>query len=105
MIETLNNANFETFVFGNTNLVLVDVWAPHCGPCETLGKILEDIDNCNYAGVVITKLNMEDNLDIASRYKVRGLPTLLFFENGECTFRFSGLVSKSKIEEKISELI
>ena len=104
MIETLNNTNFKTIVIDNTNLVLVDVWAPHCGPCKTLGKILEDIENQHSYGVVIAKLNMEDNLNIASTYKVRGLPTLLFFKIGECIFRFSGLVSKDKIEDKISML-
>ncbi len=85
--------------------VVVDFWAEWCGPCRMLGPIIEELSN-DFAGKVeVGKLNVDENQESASKYGVRSIPTVLFFNNGELTDKFTGVAAKAVFEEKINTLV
>ncbi|KWT92768.1 thioredoxin [Candidatus Magnetominusculus xianensis] len=94
-------ANWSTEVLGASELVLVDFWAVWCGPCRMVAPIVEDMAK-EYAGrLKVLKLNTDENPDIASKYKIMGIPTLMLFRNGEKIDQLVGAVPKHQLKEKI----
>jgi thioredoxin 1 len=97
----LTNENFDSEVVAHQGTVLVDFWAPWCGPCRMVGPVVEQIAT-EYAGrAKVAKLNTDEASDIASRYGIRSIPTLLFFKNGEVVQQLVGAYPKGKITEKL----
>ena len=97
----LTNENFDSEVISHQGTVLVDFWAPWCGPCRMVGPVVEQIAT-EYAGrAKVAKLNTDEASDIASRYGIRSIPTLLFFKNGEVVQQLVGAYPKPKITEKL----
>ncbi|KJR41430.1 thioredoxin, partial [Candidatus Magnetoovum chiemensis] len=98
-------ATWETEVLKADLLVMVDFWAVWCGPCRMVAPIVEELAK-EYAGKVkVVKLNTDENPDIASRYKIMGIPTLMFFRNGEKVDQLVGAVPKPQLKDKIEALI
>ncbi len=95
----LNNENFNDFINSN-NKVLVDLWAPWCGPCRMLGPVLEEVA-ASHPEIVIGKVNVDDNEELARRFNCQSIPMVLLFENGEFKKQFIGYNSASFIEEFI----
>ena len=97
----LNNENFnQTINSGKT--VLVDLWAPWCGPCRMLSPIVDEVaEDAENLGIIVAKVNVDDNIEIAQKYSVSAIPTLLIFKNGELANKSVGLVSKEEILELI----
>ncbi|MCG6553323.1 MAG: thioredoxin [Candidatus Magnetominusculus sp. LBB02] len=94
-------ANWTAEVLGAKELVLVDFWAVWCGPCRMVAPIVEDIAK-EYAGKLkVLKLNTDENPDIASKYKIMGIPTLMLFKHGEKIDQLVGAVPKNQLKEKI----
>ncbi|MBF0568325.1 MAG: thioredoxin [Nitrospirae bacterium] len=94
-------ANWAAEVLGAKELVLVDFWAVWCGPCRMVAPIVEDMAK-EYAGrLKVLKLNTDENPDIASKYKIMGIPTLMLFKNGEKIDQLVGAVPKHQLKEKI----
>ncbi len=81
--------------------ILVDFWAPWCGPCLRVGPVLEQISK--EKGTQIGKVNVSDNQEIAGKYGVRGIPTMIIFENGKEKGRIVGAYPKEAIEKFIEE--
>jgi thioredoxin 1 len=101
MIE-LNDENFEQEALNSDKLVVVDLWAPWCGPCVALSPILEEISNeADGEKVSVVKLNVDNNPKTANKYKIRSIPTILYLRNGEVLDRSIGLPSKESILSKI----
>lgn len=97
--------NFEELVLKSDIPVLVDLWAPWCGPCRQIGPTVEEIAN-EYAGKIkVVKVNIDDNPSVAANYKVMSIPTLLIFNKGEVEGQIIGLVGKNKILDKFANLI
>ncbi|MEZ3519435.1 MAG: thioredoxin [Muribaculaceae bacterium] len=84
--------------------VVIDFWATWCGPCIKLGPVVEELAE-KYPDVVIGKLNIDDNDEIASANRVRNIPTVLFFNNGELKERSVGLVKLSDLEAKLQAIL
>ncbi|QUL35805.1 thioredoxin [Treponema pallidum] len=78
-------------------LVIVDCWAPWCGSCKMLGPVLEEVESEVGSGVVIGKLNVDDDQDLAVEFNVASIPTLIVFKDGKEVDRSIGFVDKSKI--------
>lgn len=87
----------------NNEFTVVDFWAPWCGPCRMLGPVVDELAEAN-EGVAIGKLNIDNNMETALKYGVRGVPTLIFFKNGEVVDKVVGVRSKADLQDKINAL-
>ncbi len=104
-ILEVSNDTFEQEVLKSEIPVLVDLWAPWCGPCRALTPTVEAISAEFEGKAKIVKLNIDDNPMIAAEYQVMSIPTLLFFKDGKVQSQIIGLVDKSKIESKLQSLL
>jgi thioredoxin 1 len=95
-ILELNNANFQSTVESGTP-VLVDFWAPWCGPCRVIAPILEEIAKEFDGKSRVGKVNVDDSPEIASRFGVRGIPTLILFKDGQIKGQMVGVNPKASI--------
>ncbi|AUS06742.1 thioredoxin [Pseudotamlana carrageenivorans] len=82
--------------------VLVDFYATWCGPCKTLGPILKDVKDTLKDSISIIKIDVDKNQELATKYQVRGVPTMLLFKNGKQVWRQSGVLQKNDILNVIS---
>jgi thioredoxin 1 len=96
-IKHVTDASFEGDVLKSSVPVLVDYWAEWCGPCKMIAPALDE-SAANYAGRLdVAKINVDENQSVPSRYRVRGIPTLMLFKNGEVVATKIGAVSKSQL--------
>jgi thioredoxin 2 len=101
----ITDLNFRQEVLSFPGTVLVDCWAPWCGPCRMVAPIIDQLAS-EYAGrVKIAKLNTDDNPAIASQYGIQSIPTLLFFKNGRQVNKLIGALPKREIEKHLAALI
>lgn len=98
-------ANFETEVLNSDVPVLVDFYADWCGPCKMMGPIVEEMAKAYDGKMKIGKLNIDDEMDIAQKYKVMSIPTFIIFKNGEAVETKVGSMSKNELEEKIRQAL
>lgn len=100
-ILQLDSSNFKTTVAGATP-VLVDFWAPWCGPCKAIAPILEELAT-EFAGkLTIAKVNVDDNGELAAEFGVRAIPTLLLFKGGAVAEQFVGMMDKATLKAKLA---
>lgn len=102
-IMELNKTNFEEVISGSGTPVLVDFWAQWCGPCRMLAPILHDVEEEVKDKVVIAKVNVDENMELAQEYNIMNIPALVLFKNGEEAARLVGLQQKEKIIEFIKK--
>ena len=101
-IVTLSDATFDEHVKSSDVPVLVDFWAEWCGPCKMIAPILEEIADEQAGKIQIAKLNVDDSSEVASRFEVRSIPTLILFKNGEPEVRLVGAKPKGQLVQEIS---
>ncbi|MCD6090138.1 MAG: thioredoxin [Bacteroidales bacterium] len=105
MALEFTDANFEELVLKSDVPVIVDLWAVWCGPCRMVGPIVEEI-GIEYEGqAIVGKLDVDNNPEIARRYSIRNIPTILFFKNGEVVDKQVGAVPKQVLVGKLEPLL
>jgi thioredoxin 1 len=97
----LNKESFSKVISSENKTVLVDFWAPWCGPCKALTPILEDIANEKSEQVSVYKVNVDENTDLAQEHGVQSIPTLLLYKNGSLSETIVGLKSKDELIQLI----
>lgn len=100
---TITDADFKTTVLASHLPVVVDFWAPWCGPCRAVAPILEELAETMKDKVVITKLNVDDSPETATNYRIMSIPTLMLFKDGKAVSTKVGASSRADIEGWINE--
>jgi len=102
-VGEISDATFESEVLQSDIPVLVDFWAPWCGPCKAIGPLIEEV-SAEYEGKIkFLKCNVDDNPITPGNFSIRAIPTLILFKGGEQVEQIVGMVNKSKLEETLNK--
>ena len=104
-VTTLSDSTFDETVASDGAPVLVDFWAEWCGPCKQIAPILDQIADEHAGEITIAKLNVDEHPDIAMRYQVMSIPTMLLFSGGDVRRRIVGAKSKSALLQEFDEFL
>jgi thioredoxin 1 len=104
-IVTLTSATFDETVAGSDKPVVVDFWAEWCGPCKMIAPILSEIAGEQSEHLTIAKLNVDENPEIAQKFSVMSIPTLLVFDKGQVSKRLVGAKGKPQLLQELGEFL
>ncbi|HYP18109.1 MAG TPA: thioredoxin [Opitutus sp.] len=101
-IAQLTTSSFKSTVTSATTPVLVDFWAPWCGPCKAIAPILEELATELDGKLTIAKVNIDDHGDVATEYGIRAIPTMLLFKGGQVVEQLVGMMPKAALKAKLA---
>jgi thioredoxin 1 len=103
-VVTMTTANFDQEVLKSPVPVLIDFWAPWCGPCRMIAPIVDEIADAKVGKAKVGKINIDDEQELAGRYRVNAIPAMLFFKNGAVADTLVGATSKANLLSKLDAL-
>ena len=101
---TIDESNFDREVTKSAQPVLIDFWAEWCGPCKMIAPVLDEIAREKAGTVKVGKVNVDNNQSLSARYKIRSIPTLLFFKDGQLRDQITGIASKKDLLSRLESL-
>ena len=104
-VKEISDTNFAAEVLQSSQPVLVDFWAPWCGPCRMIAPVVEQLAGENADTLKVAKINVDDSPSTAASYGVSSIPTLMLFKGGEVVDRFVGVQPKTRLQEAINQSI
>jgi thioredoxin 1 len=104
-VQEVNDKNFETEVINSDLPVLIDFWAPWCGPCRAIGPVVDELAKDYNGKLKVVKMNVDDNPLTPSKFGVRSIPNLLLFKNGQVKDQIVGAVPKQMFVKAIDKLV
>jgi len=102
-VKEITGDQFDTEVMQESKPVLVDFWAPWCGPCKMLGPVLEEVAANNEDRLKVVKVNVDENQELAQKYEVMSIPTMFLIKKGEVVDSFMGAMNKQALTEKLEQ--
>jgi len=105
MAVIINEFNFEDFVLNSDKPAMIDFWAEWCGPCRMIGPFVEQIATEYEGKAIVGKVNVEESPEIANKYGIRNIPTILFFKYGELVDKQVGATTKAVLAGKLNALL
>jgi len=102
-VSEVSDGNFEAEVMRAAGVVVVDFWAPWCGPCRMMGPVVEEYANENIGKVKMCKMNTDQNIKTAQRFRIMSIPTLIVFKDGQVVDQFTGAMSKEQLAGKLAK--
>ncbi|MBW1840712.1 MAG: thioredoxin [Deltaproteobacteria bacterium] len=104
-ILEIDDGNFDAEVLQAGKPVMVDFWAPWCGPCRAIGPVIEELSEAFGDRIKFTKCNVDDNPVTPGKFGIKSIPTLIFFKEGKVMDQVVGIVAKSKLEETLNKML
>jgi thioredoxin 1 len=104
-VMEIDDSNFESEVLKSEIPVMVDFWAPWCGPCKAIAPVVSDLAGVYNGKVKFAKCNVDDNPVTPGKFGIKAIPTLIFFKDGDVKNQITGMVAKAKLEEALEKLL
>ncbi|HHW61864.1 MAG TPA: thioredoxin [Syntrophomonadaceae bacterium] len=104
-VKTITAQNFRQEVLESDQPVLIDFWAPWCGPCKMMGPVIDNVARENEGKIVVGKVNVDENQSLAAEYGIRGIPTMAIFKAGQEVKRIVGAVPKTQLQNIIDAIV
>jgi thioredoxin 1 len=103
-VKEFAESSFQGDVLSSASPVLVDFWAPWCGPCRMIAPMIEELAAENQGSVTVGKINIDENQNLAMEYGIHSIPTLLVFKGGQVVRKFQGVQPKSRLQQALDEV-
>ncbi|MEF9438059.1 MAG: thioredoxin [Candidatus Mariimomonas ferrooxydans] len=104
-VASISKESWDKDVLQSQDVIMVDFWAVWCSPCKMISPIVEELAKDYEGKAKFFKINTDENPDLASRYKIRGIPTLMFFKKGQLVDQVVGVVPKTQLKAKLDSLL